>query len=411
MAGALRVSKTTVAVLFGNPGKLRVSKTWVSVLTDNTQKGFAVTSVLALTSTLTANRKQENVASPLSIVHTVNSNRKQENVASSLALLQALSSNIFMVNASNVLELTQDPHSKLITISVANQLSLVSTGTFRGPLQQSVGSFLNLQQVLFEHFGIANRAVVTRLDFVSVEEPFLQQFANVTYILSAGNVLPLVQSLHRIHSVSNVLAIVQATTVATGISVSSVLNLIDTANPNGTFGRSVASPMDIDHSLTYFIERKAFECQYNPFVGENGDDNDTIPPSATPPVLGNGTLTLTHPFVAPTTTLVLRNPEFGDTHDLAFSRINRETRGGTLIVFADPVWPKTQVLQVTVEALTDAQTNSFLTFLATSLGQEIGLLDWHNRQWRGLVTTPEAEVTDGGNCRKNVSFEFEGELV
>lgn len=427
--GDLRVSKTWVSVLHANAGNMRVTKTWVSVLTDNTEKGFAASHQLALVSTFDTNLLQENVSSPLSIVQVLGSNLKQENVSSNIAMVQEAISSIKMASASNTLALVQDVHSSIITISASNAISLIQTARSninnistehtlslvsvadQKILSQSVGSIMSLQQTIFEHFGVANRHIVSHLDFVSEEEPFLQQFANITYSLSVGNVLPLTDKVQRIYSVSNVLAIVQATTVATALSVSNVLDLVDNANPNGTFGRNVASPLDIDHSLAYFIERQAFECQYNPFVGANGDDGATTPPSTTPPVLGNSTLTLTFPFMTPTTTLVLRNPEFGDTHDLAFSRINRTSRGGTLIVFADPEWPKTQTLRVTVEALTDAQTDSFLAFLAQSLGQEIGLLDWHNQQWRGIVTTPEAEVTDGGNCRKNISFEFEGELI
>jgi len=51
-----------------------------------------------------------------------------------------------------------------------------------------------------------------------------------------------------------------------------------------------------------------------------------------------------------------------------------------------------------------------LTFLDDSLGKEVGLLDHESRQWRGIITTPAAqlaEVTIG----HNVSLEFQGALV
>ena len=59
-----------------------------------------------------------------------------------------------------------------------------------------------------------------------------------------------------------------------------------------------------------------------------------------------------------TDTLVLRAPEFGNKDRLQFNRISRETRGGTLIVYADPMWPKTQTLVLTFSALKPAQAEA-----------------------------------------------------
>ena len=38
----------------------------------------------------------------------------------------------------------------------------------------------------------------------------------------------------------------------------------------------------------------------------------------------------------------LRAPNLGNKDRLSFNRVLRETRGGTLVVFADPIWPKVQ---------------------------------------------------------------------
>jgi hypothetical protein len=62
----------------------------------------------------------------------------------------------------------------------------------------------------------------------------------------------------------------------------------------------------------------------------------------------------------------------------------------------------------------ETQAGDLLDFLLTSLGAEIGLLDHENRQWRGILLNPEAEITQTqreGSCEYAVSLEFEGVLV
>jgi hypothetical protein len=108
---------------------------------------------------------------------------------------------------------------------------------------------------------------------------------------------------------------------------------------------------------------------------------------------------------------VLRNPELANKETLSFDRINRETRGGTLEVYSDPDWPKAKTLSLEVQHLKQSQVDDLLQFFLDSLGQEIGLLDHENRQWRGFILTPDAEVTHVGRENRSVQFDFEGELV
>jgi alkyl hydroperoxide reductase subunit AhpC len=121
-------------------------------------------------------------------------------------------------------------------------------------------------------------------------------------------------------------------------------------------------------------------------------------------------LTLTYPFVSPTRTVVLRNPQFGNVDRLAFDRINRETRGGTLIMFADATWPKQQTMNVTLTALNRQQKENLLDFLSTSVGQDIGLLDHENRLWKGIVLTPDATINNDSRGGYTITLEFEGVL-
>jgi hypothetical protein len=88
----------------------------------------------------------------------------------------------------------------------------------------------------------------------------------------------------------------------------------------------------------------------------------------------------------------------------------RETRGGTLIVYADPIWPQTQTLALSFSGLTRTEAQNLLTFLETYLGLEIGLLDWEQRYWKGVIMTPDHPVIEDSRGRFSASFEFEGEF-
>jgi hypothetical protein len=111
-----------------------------------------------------------------------------------------------------------------------------------------------------------------------------------------------------------------------------------------------------------------------------------------------------------TDSVTLRAPDLGNKDRLNFNRINRETRGGTLIVFADPIWPKTQTLVLSFSALKQAEGQDLLSFLENHVGQEIGLMDWESRYWQGVVLKNDPLVEDSPD-RFSIGFEFEGELA
>ena len=112
-----------------------------------------------------------------------------------------------------------------------------------------------------------------------------------------------------------------------------------------------------------------------------------------------------------TDSVTLRAPNFGNKDRLGFNRVLRETRGGTLIVFADPIWPKIQTLVLNFSGLTSDQAQQLLAFLDAHLGEEVGVYDWEHRYWTGVITTPTEPVVQDGKDSFSASFEFEGELV
>lgn len=199
-------------------------------------------------------------------------------------------------------------------------------------------------------------------------------------------------------------------TVNASYGLYSTIEFAQEAEFNVTFTRPVTTGIGFITGVIAYVEGPNLLCDYTPFIG--GSTGFEIPaPPATPPTLGTATLTLTYPYDTPTETLVLRNPEFSNRDQLDFTRIRRQTRGGHPITFSDRKWPKQQILNFDLSALTEAQSQDLLDFANQSLGQEIGLLDHENRQWRGLLLNVDTDVTDGGPaCTYSARVQFEGVL-
>jgi hypothetical protein len=135
---------------------------------------------------------------------------------------------------------------------------------------------------------------------------------------------------------------------------------------------------------------------------------------ATVPPLGSRTTTiLAYPYTTPTYSVSLRNPKFGNKQIQEIDVILRKTRGGEQVVGTEPTWLTTTYIEVSFEALTQAQRDDLIELLEASAGDEIKLIDWENRTWRGVIVSNPNEIVqvrDDGNSYE-ASFKFEGVLV
>jgi hypothetical protein len=180
---------------------------------------------------------------------------------------------------------------------------------------------------------------------------------------------------------------------------------------------SAESDVSVEQSFTYSLPLKAAEAVYSPFIGTGTSGNPPPPPATLsgenlPNPSAPGRFTLVYPASGPVTdSLTLRNPEFGDKDRLQFNRVSRETRGGTLIVYADPMWPKIETLVLTISGLSVDQAEALLEFMENHVGQEIGIWDWEQRRWTGIVTNPNDPALEDGRDMFTASLEFEGQLV
>jgi hypothetical protein len=111
-----------------------------------------------------------------------------------------------------------------------------------------------------------------------------------------------------------------------------------------------------------------------------------------------------------TDSVTLCSPNLGNRDQLVFNRILRETRGGTTISFADPIWPKVQTHVLNFSGLTRDEAQDLLDFFTDHLGVEVGMIDWEQRYWRGIIVTPEDPIIEDSFNNYSASFNFEGAL-
>ncbi len=160
---------------------------------------------------------------------------------------------------------------------------------------------------------------------------------------------------------------------------------------------------NIGDSIGYTLERNDTLCTYSPFVGSTTDSDAPTPPATTAPTIVNyGNVELSYE----STTLLLRGPEFGNRTMKQYQRIDRKTRGGTLIVYADPIWPKQQRMLLDFYALNEAETQEVIDFVALSLGKQFSIRDWEGQTWVGVIPEPNNAVFRDRRDINSVSLEI-----
>lgn len=332
---------------------------------------------------------------------------------------------------SNNLNLTQSVTTQLKTESLTNQLNLTHSVTGAVPKSASASNNLTINSDNFNiddllgvdpndaeaidaalaniglrHTVTARLSIVTR-DVISYLD--LSQEVGQGIFVSASNHLGLSHEA-RVVLHEQVTSYLYLSHLAIGHNVKwaeSVLDLTHSLLHTAVRSKSASNTLDLSSSVSQII---ANFCGYSPGIGAG---SFTYPaPSIVAPILVRRTSTiLTWPYAAPTLTLELRNPNFDNVEQFEFRRINRRTKGGGLDLFRDETWPKAKRLIYSFSELKETQRNDLLTFLIRSIGQEIGILDFESRQWRGVILTPSAAIAEPRSGGFGFSLDFEGELV
>jgi len=119
-------------------------------------------------------------------------------------------------------------------------------------------------------------------------------------------------------------------------------------------------------------------------------------------------VTFTYPYVTPTLTVAIPNPNLGDAqqdeHQANFG-IAMSAR-----VYSYISTPKRRRLLLTLTKLSPTKMNDLKNLIYSSVNGEVGYLDHESRQWRGYIMNDPFE----GRSTKNheaITIEFEGTIV
>lgn len=116
-------------------------------------------------------------------------------------------------------------------------------------------------------------------------------------------------------------------------------------------------------------------------------------------------------FTYGTLSVQLRNPDFGDKEDIEIRRINRKTRGGDLVMYRDPSWPKFVTYDWKWSFLKQSDLYRMLDFMKRSLGQRITVVDYEGRTLsNAIITTPAEQFSQDGREDYKAALKFQVDL-
>ena len=319
--------------------------------------------------------------------------------------------------------------------SAIDQLALTDTAVAIGPIYLTVTDKLTTTQSTFNPFTLAFQTFTGGLNDIAGVITVHSNMA-VTDLMSFGQTASGVnaKASGKSASASDALSLTDLARLSIPLAVSDPLSLTDTAsaihgNQSAADALSlaqavtlaishapdtVADPISIYDAAAFLLVQGCGRFTFAPQIGANSNPNaPTPPPSSLPAASSQTGFRLQYPATGtPTACVVLpRGPEFGNIDRFTADRINRESRGGTLIVYADPIWPKFHTLVLKISSLQKTDAYALRDFMAAYPGQQISLIDWENRAWSGVITNQQDPLIQDDRNSYTASFEFEGKRV
>ncbi len=353
------------------------------------------------------------VESQLSLTHEARYQPLPQFTGSQIELSQSTWTNIRLLYASSQINLTQ-AEKAVKPIRAFGESELSTTAWIPDPVTGEVTE---------QDTGLRHSVDAVHIGTKSAESILsFNQTIDLTHVrvggaaVSATSTIVLTQEgrLSEVGESASVINIGHAAEGWAGHPGDSVLELSQGAVVTFSKTFTCQTELEIRHAVAYTLIVASTSSQYSPFVGESSDPNAPTPPSTSlqGPMAGiQVPFQMVYPSVGPVTdSLSLKTPALGNLDRLSFNRIQRETRGGTLVIFADPNWPKIQSLSLTFTGMKSVEAQALLTFIDAHLGLEIGLIDWEHRYWRGVITEPDQPIVEDSFDSFTASFVFQGEL-
>jgi len=426
---ALKVTRQFGEVMGSSEGELRVTRQYMEVLAlSYITYEESVENSLGISDTVHLPERHERVETVISLNETL-PGEFREGLSDSLSFIQT-ATRVQTAELESTIEFLEDWTNYL---NVGEHISLHESLTLTDGFEFELGLFfmltspMSLSQSVVD-IGPRYRTLWTRIhlhDGMPFEDKFerltdtfnLLDYAGRPYEVAASSTLSLIQDAYRKQTPTTIINFVQSLDYGkTKGLATQELNLEQLIDLQGDWTRTIIQTSGIEHSLTYYLPDPCDKKAYTPFVGESTVSSNPTPPNNTPPLIqglpDGERFLLLHPALGEATDIVeLRAPNLDNRERQAFTRINRETRGGKLSVFADPTWPQVNTLVLSFSGLTKAEVEETQEFMLVHLGEEIGIIDWEGRQWAGIVTNPNERAVQDGKRSFTLTFEFEGVLV
>lgn len=346
------------------------------------------------------------------------------------------------VTASNSLSLTQSAAPGLLTRDASNTLTFTQIGNVGGEKEVSAQNSILFTQTALS--GLVTRTGANSLSLEQESNAFTTNPA-VGIDRTASSSIAFAQTNNRFIlkagaiglTASNLLAFTQRAIFPIVLTADNTISFTHVANADAlskdgtqeiTFAQSAyrnlvrsltaSSTFAVSHGFTYLQLRDGIPVvgdsdgcnitrQYAPLSGGGGTpDVRPVPPTLTK----FDDVVFYYPVgtqCAATESMTLRTPNFGDRDRNLYTRIKRESRGGSLRVFRDPQWPAERSLVMDFSGITQAEVDNILSFLQTTLGQKVSFRDWQGRVWSGIITTPDAQITFSGRENFDIAIEME----
>jgi hypothetical protein len=199
----------------------------------------------------------------------------------------------------------------------------------------------------------------------------------------------------RIHPVSHTIGFTQSVNGGVGQELSHTIGFTHSVDPGESlWNHLVTDAIGFQDAVSYYFEGGCDQKQYNRYEGSGSATG--IPEE---PLTFSGQFAL-ESLEGTRETLYLRNPETDDKQRVGYSRINRESRGGELVVYQDPAWGSCP------DKIGDLQD-----FFQDHLGQEMLIHDWEGITWKGVIVTPNETAVEDRDGWWTISWEFIGEAL
>lgn len=293
---------------------------------------------------------------------------------------------IYELNVSHPLLLRQQLSSNIKVLSVTSQLLLVDTNA-PGIRVEDVSDNLTLRQGAVVGFTVYNGIVASSLLLTQATHPRV-------HVVSVDSYL----------SIAHQAIVPKAYDVSSTLTITHVMEQFEGELPVSTLTLSQAATVAVVRN--FVVEQTiAFESVGSAFLR-----NDPLFVSVpfTPLMMA---MAGTVKFVLGSLELVLPRPEPDNTLRLDFTRVNRRTRGGDLVVYADNAWPKTKTQNFTFTFYKENKAEEIKAFLKASLGKPVEYHAHDGVIWSGFIMTPASEISHDTRMLKSVNLEFQGEVL